>query len=415
VLNRQPVRRINSYWSYCDHKVSIHHLYRIGLNGDVLAQASTSLKIDLPSMEWADHFATTNDAIGKRAPTMGAGIIRGEEATIALPKDRDLGVIHHKRTPLTQGNESDRPQINHPWDYGDRTPMIIDARGKGSAAPHDRWASFSFWCADCAPQGKGEQFLDRLRSFVAAKQRRGKSQLFGGARLGTTKERRLVLGKAAAVVGLLLLEKQERGKAKQKSKGKHAEGRGYRKTEREWERRERLLYNFPCDRHNAQVKQNATLDSSFWINAVAGGLLDYLLDDFVLSLAPAVEQELPASSPSGARLRRLIQEQSITVVAPTVHVLDRFGPGERAAIALAMQHRDWTLLLDDLRPFRAAVEMGLSPVSTPAYAAILYERRVLDEVAVLTVLARLAARGTVSPQLLALALSQVATTLKEQR
>ena len=44
-----------------------------------------------------------------------------------------------------------------------------------------------------------------------------------------------------------------------------------------------------------------------------------------------------------------------------------------------------------------------------------YERSVLDEVGVLTVLARLAARGTVSPQLIALALTQVATALKERR
>ncbi len=102
------------------------------------------------------------------------------------------------------------------------------------------------------------------------------------------------------------------------------------------------------------------------------------------------------------------------LTAPTGIILERFGPGERAAISLAAQHREWTLLLDDLRPFRAAVEMGLSPVSTPAYAASLYERRVLDEVGVLTVFARLAARGTVSPQLIALALTQVATILKER-
>jgi len=163
------------------------------------------------------------------------------------------------------------------------------------------------------------------------------------------------------------------------------------------------------------VKQNATLDSSFWINAVAGGLLDYLLEDFALCLAPAVERELPETYPSGARLHRLIEEGRITLAAPTVRVLERFGPGERTAISLATQHPEWTLLLDDLRPFRAAREMGLTPVSTPAYTASLYERSVLDEVGVLTVLARLAARGTVSPQLIALALAQVATTLKERR
>ena len=163
------------------------------------------------------------------------------------------------------------------------------------------------------------------------------------------------------------------------------------------------------------VKQSATLDASFWINAVAGGLLDFVLDDFVVSIAPAVERELPETYPSGARLHRLIEEGHIALIVPTRVVLERFGPGERAAISVAMEHREWTLLLDDLRPFRAAGELGLTPVSTPAYAASLYERRVLDEVEVLLILARLAARGTVSPQLIALALTQVATVLQERR
>jgi predicted nucleic acid-binding protein len=163
------------------------------------------------------------------------------------------------------------------------------------------------------------------------------------------------------------------------------------------------------------VKQNATLDSSFWINAVAGGLLDYLLEDFELCIVPAVERELPETYPSGARLHRLLTEGRIALAAPKVIALEQFGPGEREAISLAAQHREWTLLLDDLRPFRAAAELGLAPVSTPAYAASLYGRGVLDEAGVLTVLARLAARGTVSPQLIALALAQIATTLKERR
>ena len=81
------------------------------------------------------------------------------------------------------------------------------------------------------------------------------------------------------------------------------------------------------------MKQSATLDSSFWINAVAGGLRDYLLNDFALHLAPAVERELPETYPSGARLHRLLEEKRIALVAPTVMVLDRFGPGEREAIS----------------------------------------------------------------------------------
>jgi predicted nucleic acid-binding protein len=163
------------------------------------------------------------------------------------------------------------------------------------------------------------------------------------------------------------------------------------------------------------VKQNATLDSSFWINATAAGLVDSLLSDFDLCVPPDVARELTDAYPSGAHLHKLIEDQRIRVLLPTASALERFGPGEQATISLAAEHRGWTLLLDDLRPFRAAQEMGLSPVCTPAYAASLYQRGILDDGAVLAALARLAARSTVSPELLALALRQVAITLRERR
>ena len=165
--------------------------------------------------------------------------------------------------------------------------------------------------------------------------------------------------------------------------------------------------------HTIVVKQNATLESSFWINAIAGGVADYLLEDYGLTIGPTVARELPETYPGGARLHSLIREKRIGVEAPKVVILERFGPGEREAISLAAQYRDWILLIDDLRPSRAAEEMGLAPVSTPTYAAALYSRTLLNETEVLTVLARLAARGTVSPQLIALALAQIATLLQK--
>ena len=163
------------------------------------------------------------------------------------------------------------------------------------------------------------------------------------------------------------------------------------------------------------MKQNATLDSSFWINATTAGLVDALLEDFDLWVVPEVAREFTEPYPSGAYLHRLIADQRIQVQRPKGYVMERFGAGERAAISLAAEHRDWTLLLDDVRPFHAAQEMALNPVCSPAYAVSLYERGTLDDGAVLAVLARLAARSTVSPQLLALALRQVATILRERR
>jgi predicted nucleic acid-binding protein len=161
------------------------------------------------------------------------------------------------------------------------------------------------------------------------------------------------------------------------------------------------------------VKQNATPDSSFWIHAAVSNVIEHLLEDFELYVARAVAGELSEDYRSGARLHGLIREGRLHLRDPGRDELDRFGPGERAAINLALENRDWVLLMDDLRPFRAAEELGLAPVSSPVYVASLYRRGVLHERAVLEALARLSARSTVSTQLIDLALSQVAQISKE--
>lgn len=161
------------------------------------------------------------------------------------------------------------------------------------------------------------------------------------------------------------------------------------------------------------MKQNATPDSSFWIHATVSNVIEHLLEDIELYVAQAVAKELGEDYRSGARLHGLIREGRVHLRDPGTATLDRFGPGERAAINLALENPDWVLLMDDLRPFRAAEELGLAPVSSPVYVASLYRRGVLDERTVFEVLARLSAQSTVSPQLIDLALSQVAQISKE--
>ena len=163
------------------------------------------------------------------------------------------------------------------------------------------------------------------------------------------------------------------------------------------------------------MKQNATLDSSFWIHSVGAGLVEQLLADFQLNVARAVTNELTEDCPSGARLHNLMREGKIHLADPATAKITRFGPGERASINLAIENEGWILLMDDRRPFRAAEELGLGPVASPVYAASLYRRGVLDQRGVLTVLARLSARSTVSPQLIDLALAQIAVTTKERK
>ncbi|MEX0683753.1 MAG: hypothetical protein WD904_02005 [Dehalococcoidia bacterium] len=161
------------------------------------------------------------------------------------------------------------------------------------------------------------------------------------------------------------------------------------------------------------MRQNATLDSSFWIHAAVSDVIGQLLEDFDLSVASAVGDELTEDYASGALLHGLVREGRILVRNAETETIDRFGPGERGAINLAIENRGWVLLMDDLRPVRAAEEMGLAPVSSPVYAASLYRRGGRNERAVLTVLARLAARSTVSPQLIDLALNQIGQMTKE--
>src|SRR5215210_7299734 len=158
----------------------------------------------------------------------------------------------------------------------------------------------------------------------------------------------------------------------------------------------------------AMVKQNATLDTSFWINAHRVGLLRRVLERYSLHYAPDVAAELSPGFPSGVEFWRLARRGVLTEVAPRRDELGAFGPGERAAINLAIEHPGWLLLLDDQRPYQEAVRRGLPVLCSPVLVAALFSEGTLDSQDTLLTLARLAALQTVSPHLLAAALTHVA-------
>ena len=159
------------------------------------------------------------------------------------------------------------------------------------------------------------------------------------------------------------------------------------------------------------VKQDATFDSSFWINAHRAGLLAEVLDEYRLYFSPAVAAELRPSFPSGEAFWQLVRAGTVAEVVAVAEPFQEFGPGERAAINLALQHRDWTLLIDDQRPLRAAVELGLPAVCTPVLVVALFLQGTIDAAQCLQALARLAALQTVSPALLTAALAQLGQAL----
>ncbi len=159
---------------------------------------------------------------------------------------------------------------------------------------------------------------------------------------------------------------------------------------------------------NAIVKQNATLDTSFWINAHRAGLLPWVLQRYRLCYAPDVAAEQSPQFPSGIEFWRLARRGILTEVAPQHDRVQAFGPGERAALNLALEHPGWLLLLDDQRPYQEAVRRGLAVLCSPVLVAALFGDRVLTAQDALLVLARLAVLQTVSPHLLAAALAHIA-------
>ncbi len=159
--------------------------------------------------------------------------------------------------------------------------------------------------------------------------------------------------------------------------------------------------------HFDEVKQNATFDSSFWINAHRSGLLSYVLARYRLHFVPAVAGELKEEFRSGREFWGLVRADAIQATTPSLQQTQEYGAGERDAINVALEHRDWVLLIDDRRPLLAATELGLSVLCTPVLTADLYREGKMNGRQALEILARLTAMNTVGPDLLATALAQL--------
>lgn len=128
------------------------------------------------------------------------------------------------------------------------------------------------------------------------------------------------------------------------------------------------------------MKQNASLDASFWINAIGAGLVDFLPDYFALFVCDEVAREITypldvlmivgAAGPS--LFRQWCSSGRITQQNPSQPV-DWFQAGENAAIALAMERGYW-LLMDDANPYHLARSRGLRVVGTADMAVFVYDQ-----------------------------------------
>ena len=141
----------------------------------------------------------------------------------------------------------------------------------------------------------------------------------------------------------------------------------------------------------------ATFDSSFWVHAVYIDLVDFLLADFELICAKAVENELGRDNPTSHRLKALLTDKRIKRAAPRSEKIKLYGDGEKAAINLALE-RKLLLLIDDWRPYEAAHAAGVEVVNSLAYLAGLYEQKRITLERALQALARMTRRGTLRPE-----------------
>lgn len=127
------------------------------------------------------------------------------------------------------------------------------------------------------------------------------------------------------------------------------------------------------------VKQNASMDASFWINCCAGGIVEYAPLYFRLFVTTPVVEEVryPATNlgmlPYSVELfdawlgnRRIVAENPESS-------FDWFQPGENAAIALAAEKGYW-LLIDDANAFHRAKHFGLRVVGTADFTILLYDQ-----------------------------------------
>lgn len=159
-------------------------------------------------------------------------------------------------------------------------------------------------------------------------------------------------------------------------------------------------------------KMIGILDSSFWSVSSRINLEAYAYDFFTRPLVcpPSVEQEIfPGASklvyPHQQRFRVAVQDGRIATVADPVPVYHRFGPGEAAAIQLALDYhskgQDAILLINDFRPYTEAVaHLKLRVMSVPDLAFFLAAAGTRTKEAALNDLTQLASGNTTSPRLI---------------
>lgn len=127
------------------------------------------------------------------------------------------------------------------------------------------------------------------------------------------------------------------------------------------------------------MKQNASVDASFWINICAGNIAEFVSDYFDLFAPNVVAAEirypldtLGMTTQTAVLFNMWVQQGKIILQDP-IRPVDWFQQGENAAIALAIEQQ-YILLMDDANPYHRAKAAGLGVIGSSEFAVFLYDK-----------------------------------------
>ncbi len=126
------------------------------------------------------------------------------------------------------------------------------------------------------------------------------------------------------------------------------------------------------------VKQNASVDASFWINACRGEIIAHVPAYFVLFAPNIVAAEvrypqtvLGIAAHSSVIFDTWVAAGQVVIQDPQTPV-DWFQVGENSAIALAIEQK-YFLLMDDANPYHRAKAAGLSVVGAAELTVLCFD------------------------------------------
>jgi hypothetical protein len=125
------------------------------------------------------------------------------------------------------------------------------------------------------------------------------------------------------------------------------------------------------------MRQNASLDASFWINCHRVGILNEIFDYFRIYVCEEVKGEIlsPLSrigilAQDAVIFQQKLSQGEVLVMDPTKIPKDTFHTAEDKAILLA-EEMDFVLLIDNGSPFEYAIAHGLKAINTAAFIVFL--------------------------------------------